>query len=894
MLRTLGISCLLIVVIIAGWIWSSTGDGTTPPAPPVPKAADTQPPSKPLEANTADATMDLPAPERSVVDAPKSPELPIADDAVWIDVIVVDATTEDPVAGVDVWWSNDQQRKQVMAMPTRLSRPYWGDQERIQREFGWHARTDKDGRVRVTPGASGAGVLADDGERFGTGYFSAEQDVPKQGHRLEITIDRTLQVLVLDANDQPASGVPVHLIRHDATSDKPLDRRNPSQHVSDDDGIATIRHAQNMQAWQWGPNAGEPVPNWALVPVAQGFQIEPLIVDAQSPPTDPVELRLPPTGNLRVRVTFEGRAIPSLEQLSMHADPKRSNNAINQAWNQSIDADGWFRFTHVALGKVFFLGNHHWDVEITGPVAAGQETQATIEIADQVFALSGRVLGGDGQPLANATLPVRFDFQATRGGKQVTTDENGRFLWVIMKLGERESLPLKELAFELHASDKTPKVCTVAPRDIKAGRNDLGDLRFALAALVVSGQLVYDREGRHWAGMIVEQFTPSSRRGRPDRWTEVQKLQIAHQANGDFEVRGKVNAGRYRLAFGSNYILTVKPVEFVPGAENVTIHVACGSKLKATCLLAKGINAYQMRAELVPHVTAKPVTPIEEMTFEQRLRRNRASRLVVNLQQGKSGIASCTWETVPDGTYTLRFDTQGSQEPLLQIPDIVIPPPADGDPRLVDIDLQKKVRTLKLTVLQDDADEERRRRVMMFVLPQPDDADWRGIGLNEATTLVPVPAGPVDLMVIVDDLQPITLRGVQDEVEVIAKPWPSVELTFPGLQDLPKDVRIMAGCPTSGRPERDDRRYSFSNGSGQLTSLLQPRRGLTYIENGTATIIVGEGVQTLQVRVRVGRRTEKLKQFAAQQLVAGTPTTVQLSMDEITAVADELRANQKK
>jgi hypothetical protein len=38
----------------------------------------------------------------------------------------------------------------------------------------------------------------------------------------------------------------------------------------------------------------------------------------------------------------------------------------------------------------------------------------------------------------------------------------------------------------------------------------------------------------------------------------------------------------------------------------------------------------------------------------------------------------------------------------------------------------------------------------------------------------------------------------------------------------------MAGCPTSGRPERDNHRYSFSSGSGQLNSILQQRRGLTF------------------------------------------------------------------
>jgi hypothetical protein len=114
------------------------------------------------------------------------------------------------------------------------------------------------------------------------------------------------------------------------------------------------------------------------------------------------------------------------------------------------------------------------------------------------------------------------------------------------------------------------------------------------------------------------------------------------------------------------------------------------------------------------------------------------------------------------------------------------------------------------------------------------------------------------------------------------------------LQNLPKDVRIMASCASGTRPNRDNRRYQVGGRSGQLSSILEPRRSPGYIEDGAATIQVGEGVQNLRVRVRVGRRTKSLKQFGTQQLVAGTPATVQLSMDEILAAAEELRAAQKK
>lgn len=894
MLRTLGTACLLLLVVAAGFIWWWGGGGTTPPAGTAPPTTETQPKSKAAEAGTVDATMDLSAPERSVVESLRTATLPIADDAVWFDVTVVDATTKEPVAGAEVWWSNEQQRNHVMAMPPEVAQSIREDRERLQREFGWHALTDSAGHVRITPGKSGASVIADAGERFGSAYFYVGQEPPKGGRRLEVAFDRTLRILTLDANDQPAPGVPVQLIQHDAQSGKPVDRRNPTRRESGDDGIVTIRHAQWLQTWSDGPLAGEPVPNWALLPVMPGIEAEPVMVDAQSPPTEPVELRLPVTGHLSVRITFEGRAIPSLKQVGLHTNLERSSNALNRARYQVRDANGWHRFAYVPLGKTYIVGNHRWDVEIAGPVAAGQETQATIEIADKVFALSGRVLGDDGQPLTKTVFPVKFDVGRSRGGKQLTTDEEGRFLWLITKAKEGESLPLKELSLTMREADKPPKVCTVAPRDLKVGRNDLGDLRFALEALVVSGRLVFGSEGRQLSQMHVERFEPNSRPGRPDQWREVKKLTIAHQENGNFDVRGKINAGRYRLVFGSEQTLPVKPVEFVPGAENVTIHIACGSGIKATCLLPKGINAYQMRAELVPHVAPIPVTPVEELSRIQRMRMKRSNPLVARMQHRTSANTQFTWRALPDGTYTLRFETQGSPKTLKQIPNVVIPPPPNGDPRLVDIDLRDTLRSLKITVRRDGPVQPGRDRAMVFVLPQPDDSDWRGLAISEETSLLPVPAGPVDLMVFMDDRQPVTVRGVQDEVELTPKPWPSVKLTFPGLQNLPKDVRIMASCASGTRPNRDNRRYQVGGRSGQLSSILEPRRSPGYIEDGAATIQVGEGVQNLRVRVRVGRRTKSLKQFGTQQLVAGTPATVQLSMDEILAAAEELRAAQKK
>jgi hypothetical protein len=256
-------------------------------------------------------------------------------------------------------------------------------------------------------------------------------------------------------------------------------------------------------------------------------------------------------------------------------------------------------------------------------------------------------------------------------------------------------------------------------------------------------------------------------------------------------------------------------------------------------------------------------------------------------------IARYRWRAVDPGTYTLVVAALRYGTPVVSIPDVAVPPPEGGDPRLVQIDLREALQMLQLTLhFPDRGDEERapsaQRRAVVFLLPQPDDRDWTGISTWGETVALPLPKGPVDLMIASDGNRPVTLRGVEGAAEVTIEPWPLLELHLPGAAELPEGVKLRAGLNASA-PERNQQRFVTDHQNSSLDRLLAPPRGSVEVENGKATLSLLDGVQELRILVQVGRHTKPLEQVTPREVVAGLPVTVQLSADEIRRVAAELQ-----
>ncbi|MCB9879441.1 MAG: hypothetical protein H6835_17745 [Planctomycetes bacterium] len=356
-----------------------------------------------------------------------------------------------------------------------------------------------------------------------------------------------------------------------------------------------------------------------------------------------------------------------------------------------------------------------------------------------------------------------------------------------------------------------------------------------------------------------------------------------------FEVRGEAPEGRYRLAVRTYLHLPVAPIEFQPGQQDLRIEVHCGNQPEITCLLPDKVPPGALRVMMVqPDVQKAPTDPFDI-----------ASRLLdpslgeyAGRAAGDSGAHRFTWRALPDGRYTLRI-FGAPQAPLLEIPDVVLPLPDGGDARLVDIDLRQLVTPLHLTVKIDETLTERiGRGVMVFALPQPADADWYGIKALNGECVLAAPHGPMDLLVKEDASMPSTLSGVQDEAEVTIRPWPSVEVTFTGIDALPEGAQLSANARMEDPAvrNRDRRRYHADGSSGMVENLYSANRDSGRVEDGKITLQLIDNVTPLHVSLRFGRRSKQLTQFSPSQLVAGQPVTVQLSAEELQQAVAELQA----
>ncbi len=453
-MRSAIVVCIALALALCGWLFLAQDD-TPPPsaleAPPVAEAPAVAAPATGTAGTEASPSEAAAERTSAPVAENTSEQPPIPADATWLEVLVVDKATQQPVAGADARWTDETQWALVQKLPPAERQALYREGDGMAERFGWRGRSDKDGKLRITLGKNGTNVIAREGGRYGAGHFLREAETPPEGHRLLLGPDTTLRVRVLDHAGRAAAGVPLSLLNVEADGKVPAQYH--AERTTGEDGLATFRHVQARQVVQWGPAKGKAVAQWAVRVAIHQLDVAPVLVDAQAPPAEPVEVKLPPTGRLAVRMTFEGRPLLSLEQLSIHCGPKEDHMALNAAWSQPLDADGVARFGYVPLGKTFFVGSMnggYWNFEVQGPRVVDQEVSASIELAGEVIALAGRLLEGDGTPVADQYVSTQYDFEVQSGGGQVQTDADGRFLWIVTRRrpDDKREAKVKKLAFE--------------------------------------------------------------------------------------------------------------------------------------------------------------------------------------------------------------------------------------------------------------------------------------------------------------------------------------------------------------------------------------------------------------------------------------------------------------
>jgi hypothetical protein len=713
-----------------------------------------------------DATMLDPSPgpdvEREVAEVAVDPDA---------NVRVVRFGTGEPVAGAEVWsvppdfdWQKldpeERARQQLLV----------GDQEAWVRHFGRLARTDAAGGCRVECGRRGTTIVARDGDAFGRGHLRPDADGV-----LEIVLrpDHTLTVEVRTHDGRAAAGVTVVV----ESVDPPEHANVHTWHLNatDEHGAVVVRHAQTFA----GDAASLPV---RVVANCPGGASEPVRVDMCEPPSL-VRLTLPATGVVRVRLSdATGKRLdpdgmmgtPHFAVLDEPPDdPERRRAGGVTRLHEVPVVDGAFEFRNVVFDKWVVVGRFPFFVPVSGKGPTAADPVVTFDLREQPgdAVVVGVLVGDDGQPLADQELRVDYSMARGRGGRRVQTDASGRFRCCLASLAVGDDV---RLSFHVAASGSIPKRSVELPSGpVASGINDVGTVQVLAAGVLVAGRLVCED------GVEIDRAPIRIEREQDGRWRHSHGLQPEWSDGGTFCVRGDAPAdASLRLIVERGAYLPVAPIPFAVGAKDVEVPLRVAGSAAATFLVDDGCPLDRLRFHL------DRVGEERDGDMQRRRSRDFEGQLHHRPEDGRVGKQ---WHGLEPGTWSLTVAIVGREDAVVRLDGLRIGAGPCSDPRLQQIDLRGRVRTLTLRVHDERGAPIADRDA--FVVVCNEGGDWRGFHLGRGEVELAATAA-VDLIVSSPGHELLQLRGVSASRTVALRPAREARIRIELPASLPEGCRV--------------------------------------------------------------------------------------------------------
>jgi len=871
---------LVMTLCLFGW-WTMSADVVPPPPPPVDTetTANVEEAVAPTTANgpvEASNNRERAGTSADVV-ASEAPELP--DDAEWIEVTLVHRETGEPVVGANVMWTNQLQSNGISELPMHERQKYY-DGEVLAKRFGWRTRSDEQGLIRVVPGKQRATVYAEKDGLYGVGYFGNEPP-PRIGHRIEMEPDLTLRVKVFAANGEPASDVPMATINHDPKQPIPKQQYwwGSRPVMTDEHGIAAFPHMQTRQR-TGARKAEKPILQWLVYVRSAGLKVEPLRVDAQAPPSEPIEIHLPATGHLQVRVLTGGEPWPKrtvrIWESPKKGDSRQSWMLMNQAIQSVTDDDGWFEYRHVGLNKMYSVSFNNVTAEVAGPTVAEETAERILNLDEHAIVLAGKALRPDGTGLAIENLKVGIrEGDRNRGETWVMTEKDGSFvaLWSPKKDGKPFDRTTISVRWE--PNDEQALFAELAPRVLQVGRVELGDVQMRGAHLIVSGAIVPTTKLEHKCNVQIERMRPPRREGSKPSWRSIYNIDVQVDDDHNFIAYGTVEPGRYRLRIYNQEVVRPDPVEFAIGAENLRIPVTTGNELAVHVLLPVPLTGNGLKVRL------------------KKVGEDGEGRRPQHRSRGE-GEADFTWKGLADGVYEvdIRPKGWGRTAPYHRIGGIRLPLDGSRVGVLADVDLRGKLTQLELNVTFED---KKNGVGVAFLMPQEQEI-WQGVHVRQGKAVLTVPVGATEWLIGASRFEPITLQGVQGSADVAFKSRAETHVSVVGLESVSDEVTARITAAPLVKPVEDKRRYRAEWGSDMMSELLRGTSTRGTVRDGKAKFVLGEGSHkiTLRLRHKKTRRSKTLKLLNPNEIAAGSSYQVMVDPAELAKAITEISQPRKQ
>ncbi|MBK8100230.1 MAG: Ig-like domain-containing protein [Planctomycetes bacterium] len=587
---------------------------------------------------------------------------------------VIDAATDQPIAGADVWVVERAVLDPVKKSLREVQRSFAGDADGFARLvavwWGTRYQSAADGTVTVAA-ADKAQLLVIAGDRV------AEQRVnkwPDEVLTVKLVERKYVTVTVTDAKGKPAADVPVSFGTLWEHSEEHQFFHGFRHAVTDRQGRARVL-IQDVQH-----NQSPAVQVDVLLPKPLRGKI---VLDDQKRQQEPLAFQLPPCGMVRVLLYDENEhPLSGLESVGMQTE-----GASWRALPSKLEADGAM-FRWVGLDQQLVIDANVKGLSgalrhtQAGPVRAGEMVVCGVRMtaADPIVRM--RVLDAQGEPLRKTAFGLMRVADKSFDGDDVQSDGDGRLQFTVAKTWLAEEGERKVLLVARGHSVKVTEYqgALQVPVDGEAkGIVDLGDVRFAEEPVQISG-VVVDGDGKPMPRLIVStqsswqhgaHSTSVSGNGR--------QLFFQHKASTDDQGRFSIrelapkDVAMPLTIDGGKWVLT-EPCSVTPGTQDLKLVVVRGGSLRVELAAARRPDNLQLLLQRAGSDSS---------------------------QWGYLRDGRCSWEGLVPGRYSLSVSTIGDNAVLLQDLDVK-PGEACADPRLQDFDVHAHAHIVRLTVRRPD------------------------------------------------------------------------------------------------------------------------------------------------------------------------------------------------
>lgn len=436
----------------------------------------------------------------------------------------------EPVAGAEVRWCS-----RVRAFAPR-DRTWIADPN-----AGERFTTDSDGRVRVPSSEHGAAVHVTIDALTGDTELSS---LSTGDVIVIVEAAATTYVRVVDHTGDNVPGIGVSL--HAQHGERTLIHASSE---TTENGLATL-----VDYVAIGSEHGVVWIEPELV------QPRPLRIPIERPSTalDPIVVRLPPLGELRVVVMDDAR-IDAEANGNVTLRLVTTEGPFNDKVLQLPLRDGGMRIGRVGLGGIIrarvSTDSLPWLVEVhgAGPAHDGEEVQLAVRVAELTW-IRFRMLDASGDPIRGSTFNVRVMTGGSQCAGRIPSDLDGAVrvpLTDPWKLGDVRYARIEVAALGQALLDLS--------RDLPAGTTDVGDVHLGDGPRIAAGRVV-DEHGEPLSNARVVLVLLDGANSS-ERFQAGALPRITTGLDGTFELIGVVEPETYGLRVSaSGYVTTRRPL----------------------------------------------------------------------------------------------------------------------------------------------------------------------------------------------------------------------------------------------------------------------------------------------------------------------------------------------